>query len=80
LTITLTRSSDHTHDVSLLSEAHRLLTSREGHDQFKFRLSGGGNGVTEMEFPNHHTCFSPELVTALEQMLGPGTVRVDMLR
>ena len=78
LTITLVRSGNHDHDVSLLSEAHHLLTSREGHDRFKFRLSGGGNGTTEMEFPNHYTCFSPELVGALEQMLGPNTVRVDM--
>jgi hypothetical protein len=66
--------------VSLLSEAHHLLTSREGCDQFKFRLTDGGNGAIEMEFPNHYTSYSPELVGALEKMLGPGTVRVDMQR
>jgi hypothetical protein len=80
LTITLARSGDHDRDVNLLSEAHRLLTSYTGRDRFKFRLSGGGNGAIEMEFPNHYTCYSPELVGALEKMLGQGTVRVEMQR
>jgi len=78
LTITLVRSGNHERDMSLLSEAHRLLTSRGGRDRFKFRLTGGGNGAIEMEFPNHCTCFSPELVSDLEKMLGPGAVKVEM--
>jgi len=78
LTITLQRSGDRARDVSLLSEAHHLLTSYEGRDHFAFRLTGGGNGPIEMDFPNHYTCYSPELISALEKILGHGAVRVDM--
>ncbi len=78
LTITLVRSGDQARDASRLSEVHRLLTSYDGRDRFVFRLTGGGNGPIEMDFPNHYTRFSPELVSALEKMLGPGTVHVEM--
>jgi len=78
LRITLARSGDHDKDVWLLSQAHQLLTRHEGHDRFVFRLTGAGNGPIEMDFPNHSTCYSPDLVGALEKMLGPGTVRVEM--
>ncbi len=78
LTITLARSNDQARDMQLLSEAHRLLTSRQGRDRFTFRVTSGGNGAYEIDFPNHSTCFSPDLVSALEKMLGSGTVRVDM--
>ncbi len=78
LRITLPRSGDHDKDVWLLSQAHQLLTRHEGHDRFVFRLTGGGNGPIEMDFPNHSTRYSPDLVGALEKMLGPGTVRVEM--
>jgi DNA polymerase-3 subunit alpha len=78
LRITLTRSGDHDKDVWLLSQAHQLLTRYEGHDRFVFRLTGAGNGPIEMDFPNHSTRYSPDLVGALEKMLGPGTVRVEM--
>jgi len=78
LTITLVRSGDRARDTSLLSEAHHLLTSYEGRDHFAFRLTGGANGPIEMDFPNHYTCYSPELIVALEKILGHGTVRVDM--
>ena len=80
LTITLARTGDQSRDVGLLSETHRVLTSRQGHDQFRFRLSGGGNGSIEIEFPNHSTSYSPDLITKLETMLGPGAVRVEMQR
>jgi hypothetical protein len=80
LTITLARTGDQSRDASLLGEAHRLLTSRHGQDHFKFRLAGGGNGAIEMEFPNHSTSYSPELVTRLESMLGQGAVKVEMQR
>ena len=62
----------------LLSQAHQLLTRHDGHDRFVFRLTGGGNGPIEMDFPNHYTRYSPDLVGALEKMLGSGTVRVEM--
>jgi len=78
LRITLARSGDHDKDVWLLSQAHQLLTRHEGHDRFVFRLTGAGNGPIEMDFPNHFTRYSPDLVGALEKMLGPGTVRVEM--
>jgi DNA polymerase III subunit alpha len=78
LRITLTRSGDHDKDVWLLSQAHQLLTRQDGHDRFVFRLTGGGNGPIEMDFPNHYTHYSSDLVGALEKMLGPGTVRVEM--
>jgi DNA polymerase-3 subunit alpha len=78
LRITLTRSGDHDKDVWLLSQAHQLLTRHDGHDRFVFRLTGGGNGPIEMDFPNHYTHYSPDLVGALEKVLGPGTVRVEM--
>jgi hypothetical protein len=78
LTITLPRSNDQARDTQLLSEAHRLLTSRQGRDRFTFRVTSGGNGAYEIDFPNHSTCYSPNLVSALEKMLGSGTVRVDM--
>ena len=78
LRITLTRSGDHDKDVWLLSQAHQLLTRHDGHDRFVFRLTGGGNGPIEMDFPNHYTHYSPDLVGALEKMLGSGTVRVEM--
>jgi hypothetical protein len=78
LTITLARSNDQARDMQLLSEAHRLLTSRQGRDRFMFRVTGGGNGAYEIDFPNHYTRFSPDLVGALEKMLGSGTVRVEM--
>jgi DNA polymerase-3 subunit alpha len=78
LTITLARSNDQAHDMQLLSEVHRLLTSRQGRDRFMFRVTGSGNGAYEIDFPNHYTRFSPDLVSALEGMLGSGTVRVEM--
>jgi DNA polymerase-3 subunit alpha len=78
LTITFARSGDQTRDMQLLSEAHRLLTSRRGRDRFMFRVTGGGNGAYEIDFPNHSTSFSPDLVSALEKMLGSGAVRVEM--
>ena len=78
LRITLSRSGDHDKDVWLLSQAHQLLTSRDGNDRFVFRLTGAGNGPIEMDFPNHSTCYSPDLVGALEKMFGPGAVRVEM--
>lgn len=78
LTVTLQRSGDRARDVSLLSEAHHLLTRYEGRDHFAFRLTGGGNGPIEMDFPNHYTCYSPELIGELEKLLGQGAVRVDM--
>jgi hypothetical protein len=78
LTITLARSNDQARDMQLLSEAHRLLTSRQGRDRFTFRVTGAGNGAYEIDFPNHYTRFSPDLVGALEKMLGSGTVRVEM--
>jgi len=78
LTITFVRSGDQTRDMSLLSQAHQLLTSHAGGDRFVFRLTGGGNGPIEMDFPNHNTHYSPELVGALEKMLGSGSVRVEM--
>jgi DNA polymerase-3 subunit alpha len=78
LTITLQRSGDRARDTSLLSQAHHLLTSYEGRDHFAFRLTGGGNGPIEMDFPNHYTCYSPELIGELEKLLGHGAVRVDM--
>jgi len=80
LTITLTRSGDHACDVSLLSRVHQLLVSRQGQDRFVFRLTGGSNGTIEMDFPNHYTRYSPELVAELEKILGVGAVRVDMHR
>jgi hypothetical protein len=78
LTITLQRSGDRARDTNLLSQAHHLLTSYEGRDHFAFRLTGGGNGPIEMDFPNHYTCYSPELIGELEKLLGHGAVRVDM--
>jgi DNA polymerase-3 subunit alpha len=78
LTITLARSGDEARDVSLLAQAHQLLTSHAGRDRFVFRLTGGGNGPIELDFPNHSTRYSPELISALEKMLGSGVVRVEM--
>jgi DNA polymerase-3 subunit alpha len=78
LRVTLARSGNEARDVQLLSEAHRLLTSHEGRDRFVFKLTGGGNGPIEMDFPNHYTRYSPELVSTLEKMLGRGAVRVEM--
>ena len=64
--------------MSLLAQVHQLLTSHAGRDRFVFRLTGGGNGPIELDFPNHSTRYSPELIGALEKMLGSGVVRVEM--
>jgi len=78
LRITLTRSNNQQQDLNLLAQAHQLLTRHAGRDRFVFRITGGGNGPIEMDFPNHSTRYSLELVHALERTLGPGAVRVEM--
>ncbi len=80
LIITISRSDDPTCDVDCLGQVHRLLTSHEGRDRFMFRVVGGNSRPVEMEFPNHYTRYSPELVSQLEQILRPGAVRVEMMQ
>jgi DNA polymerase-3 subunit alpha len=77
LLITLQRSGNDQADIARLRQAHQLLTDcRGGHDRFSFLLVGGGNGKTQLDFPNHTTAYSSDLKTRLERLLGTGCVRV----
>lgn len=60
-----------------LRQIHSLLTEREGQDHFIIRVVGGADGAVELEFPNQTTGYCPELVEALEEILGEKTVQLE---
>jgi DNA polymerase III subunit alpha len=75
--VTFARSDEKDRDVEKLRQTHRLLTEREGQDHFIIRVVGGADGAVELEFPNQTTGYCPELVEALEEILGEKTVQLE---
>ncbi len=75
--ITLARTDEQVRDKRMLRQVHDLLMAHDGSDRFVIRLSGGYNGDVELRFPNKATSCCPELLQALQALLGGDAVRVQ---
>jgi DNA polymerase-3 subunit alpha len=79
LLVTLPRSTDQEQDIVRLGQVYDLLASYQGTDRFSLFVSQGVRRV-QVDFPNTTTRYCVGLVNRLEEMLGPGAVRVNSLQ
>ncbi|TMC58056.1 MAG: hypothetical protein E6J26_05535, partial [Chloroflexi bacterium] len=78
LFITIPRSGDHQTDIDKMSKVYELLTSYQGEDRFSIYAQNSAGRVL-IDFPNATTKHSVQLQQKLTQLLGAGTVRVQMI-
>jgi DNA polymerase-3 subunit alpha len=76
LHISIPRTGDPQRDVQLLGRVHSLLTSHHGDDLFNLYVQRDDQ-VVQLIFPNETTSYSPELHTAVDELLGDGCLRVE---
>jgi DNA polymerase-3 subunit alpha len=76
LHVSIPRTGDPQRDVQLLGSVHSLLTSRHGDDVFDLYVQRDDK-VVQLIFPNETTSYSPELHTAVDELLGDGCLRVE---
>jgi DNA polymerase-3 subunit alpha len=76
LHISIPRTGDPARDVQLLGEVHSLLTSRRGEDLFDLYIRRNEREV-QLIFPNETTSYSPDLDSAVADLLGEGCLTVE---
>jgi DNA polymerase III subunit alpha len=79
VTVVLRSCGDKERDVRRLQRVHGLLHSSPGKDHFSFFVQEKGSFYL-IEFPNHFTGVTPELVRKLREMVGEENVQVTPIQ
>jgi len=74
--VTLRESEKLEADKKKLQTIYNLLTKQEGIDRFIIRIINDHNPPTDLGFPRQTTCYSPELIKRLEQLVGSGAIEM----
>ena len=77
LVMTAVETSDGEEDAHLLREAVRLVLEYQGTDRVNLEIATNGKRVL-MDLPMLSTGYCPELHRRVEELLGPGSVRLDV--
>jgi DNA polymerase-3 subunit alpha len=76
VTVVLRPRADKVRDNLLLRRVFGLMISYPGNDRFAFHIFENNRGHL-LEFPNLTTGLNPELMTHLNELVGPENVRVE---
>jgi len=76
ITVVLRPRADKVRDNLLLRRVFGLMISYPGNDRFAFHIFENNRGHL-LEFPNLTTGMNPELMTRLNELVGPENVRVE---
>jgi len=76
LEVTLPRSENQEHAISLMSQVVQLLNGYEGADRFTLFIPNGPELIA-LEFPNSTTRYCVDLLQRLKGVLGDGRIRVE---
>ena len=77
LVMTAVETSDSEEDAHVLREAVRLVLEYPGTDRLNLEIATNGKRVL-MDLPMVTTAYCPELHRRIEELLGPGSVRLDV--
>ncbi len=76
ITVILRSTHDRNRDVRRMKSVQGLMQSSPGKDHFTFHIIEDGRRCL-IEFPNHTTGITPELLNRLEKLVGKANYRVD---
>jgi hypothetical protein len=76
ITVILRSTHDRNRDVRRMKSVQGLMQSVPGRDHFTFHIIEDGRRCL-IEFPNHTTGITPELLNRLEKLVGKANYRVD---
>jgi DNA polymerase-3 subunit alpha len=74
--VTLRESEKLEADKKKLQTIYDLLSEHDGIDRFIIRIINNHNPPTDLGFPRQTTCYSPELIKSLEQLVGSGAIEM----
>jgi DNA polymerase-3 subunit alpha len=76
VTVILRSTQDKDRDIRKMKSIQGLMQSSPGSDHFSFQIIEEGRRSL-VEFPNHTTGITPELLNRLEKLVGKSNYRVD---
>jgi DNA polymerase III subunit alpha len=78
LHVTVPRQGDMEQTIQRLGKVYDLLVSYRGSDHFSLYVDNGGQARVQIQFPNDTTGHCLELEQRLREMLGAGTLQVEV--